>query len=1136
MTLNKQKGKPVLVPEEKEGRSQPTTMNQPLRILHLEDARFDADLIKRELNKSGLLLEWLWVGNKKEFEQGLNEFKPDIILSDYSLPSFSAEVAFQMTQELTPGTPFIIVSGTIGDENMVKLIENGVTDYASKDRLVTLLPKIIRALKEADVEKEKKAISETLTKIKNLYAFISQVNQNIVRIKDEVTLFRNACKMAVEFGKFKMAWIGLFNFKAKTISVVEQCGLNDQDIVTFTDFIYESEGAQVHVLTTGKHFICNNIETDLALLSWKPLALARGINSVVVLPIKRLGEIIGTLNLYSSEINFSGSEEIKLLIELTNDISFALDLFEKDKILKISEELVVKNEKRFRALIEQSEDMETLASEDGKLFYASPSVKVVLGYELNEFLFIPPQDIIHPDDLMGVFENVQKIAQIPGASFYGQHRLKHKEGRWIYCEGTMTNMLQEPYVNAIVSNFRDVSEKKLIQQKLDFDTNNLNALINNTIDLMWSVDKNFNLITSNTPFNNMAISNFGKLILKGENILSVSYTPEMLNHFKQLYQRVFDGETFTETAHFFQPFEFWTEISYSPIHNGDEIIGAACHSRDITERKKAERGLIKSNRLYAFISAINQSIVHIKEENELLKKACSIAMEIGNFKAAWIGLLNKGGKLEIINFRGESITQKIAEKLSGIDVQNSPFQNTGVGKALRNGIYAVSNDVLSDPDIPFPKEEILSTGIRANAVFPIRKSGKLVGVFSFHSDVVNFFDEAEIALLQEATDDISFALENLERIERHRKAEEIIINNENRFRSIIEKSKDIKMLSNIHGEFIYGSPSVSKLFGYSNEEFLNKSAFTFFHPDDLPHLILNRTAILEVPGGSFSFQYRLLHKNGNWIWCEGTLTNMLQEPGIHAFVSNFRDISDRKLAEQNLALEIRLSKKHQSMLLSSQINPHFIFNALNSVQYFILLKENIELALNFVADFSLLMRKTLTNSRSEFIPIADELKFLNLYLELEQKRSPKKFSFQIITDPEIQSDDLYIPPMLIQPYLENAVIHGVTDEKSNNLILIQFSLISNRIVCKIIDNGIGRKKAMELKNTKLDSNKHESMGMKITETRIKLLNELYDDSFVVDIKDLTDNEGKAKGTEVEITLPILDEGIIFGLDSSAEIN
>lgn len=133
-----------------------------IKILIVEDSQSDAELIHRELKKSGLIFSSKIVQIREEFESALDNFKPDIILSDYSLPTFDGVTAFHIKQKKHSDIPFIIVSGIIGEENAVALIKNGVTDYALKDKLFTLAPKITRALKHADDIKAKNIVDENI--------------------------------------------------------------------------------------------------------------------------------------------------------------------------------------------------------------------------------------------------------------------------------------------------------------------------------------------------------------------------------------------------------------------------------------------------------------------------------------------------------------------------------------------------------------------------------------------------------------------------------------------------------------------------------------------------------------------------------------------------------------------------------------------------------------------------------------------------------------------------------------------------------------------------------------------------------------------------------------------------------------
>jgi len=145
-----------------------------------------------------------------------------------------------------------------------------------------------------------------------------------------------------------------------------------------------------------------------------------------------------------------------------------------------------------------------------------------------------------------------------------------------------------PKVKRALKEAKEKQQKSLAVDQRDFNTSNLKALIDNTSDLMWSVNKDFNLITSNHPFDVLAKLMSGDTIENKTDILSDRFSDEQLDRFKNYYQRSFDGETFTEFEYTASPDECWSEISFSPIQEGDEIIGIACYCRDITERKKTE--------------------------------------------------------------------------------------------------------------------------------------------------------------------------------------------------------------------------------------------------------------------------------------------------------------------------------------------------------------------------------------------------------------------------------------------------------------------------------------------------------------------------------------------------------------------
>jgi len=441
-------------------------------------------------------------------------------------------------------------------------------------------------------EREKRAAE--LKKANRLYAFISEINQNIVREKGESELFRNACCIAHDFGKFKIAWIGMFDADDNAITQIAQTGIPNEALGQFENVALKPGGPQSQVLLTGKYFICNDIANDAELRSWSALAVKQMINSCIILPIIKSAKIIGTFNLYAAELNFFNKEEIALLVEVTNDISFALDIFEREKVLLQTQNLVSENEKRFHSLIENSADMITLSKPAGEFIYGSSSLTHGLGYSMDDLIQLSVFDIIHPDDIPGAKHSRDLVLTTPGQSVYYQQRRKHKNGNWIWCEGSLTNMLDEPGIRALVSNFRDISEKKIAEMRREYDKNNMDALLNNSNDLMWSVDTDFRMITSNKPFDDYMEGNGRKKVKEGGNILKIAITSVESSTYKSFYERAFAGESFTEVVYDDLPSETWSEISFCPIRSADEVIGTACHSHDITERIIAAHQLNQS--------------------------------------------------------------------------------------------------------------------------------------------------------------------------------------------------------------------------------------------------------------------------------------------------------------------------------------------------------------------------------------------------------------------------------------------------------------------------------------------------------------------------------------------------------------
>lgn len=217
----------------------------------------------------------------------------------------------------------------------------------------------------------------------------------------------------------------------------------------------------------------------------------------------------------------------------------------------------------------------------------------------------------------------------------------------------------------------------------------------------------------------------------------------------------------------------------------------------------------------------------------------------------------------------------------------------------------------------------------------------------------------------------------------------------------------------------------------------------------------------------------------------------------------YRSAQASKTANQLLALKS----------LRSQMNPHFIFNALNSVNHFVA-QQDERTANKFLSEFSQLMRLVLENSQEDFIPLYKEQEILSLYLKLEHYRFRDKFDYEINIAEGISPESVEVPPMLIQPYIENAVWHGLRYKETKGKLLLNISTENGFLVVEITDDGIGRKRSADLKTA--NQRKHNSTGLKNIQDRLQIINKVYKTQYRVNIEDLT-AEG---GTRVRIYLPI----------------
>jgi len=325
------------------------------------------------------------------------------------------------------------------------------------------------------------------------------------------------------------------------------------------------------------------------------------------------------------------------------------------------------------------------------------------------------------------------------------------------------------------------------------------------------------------------------------------------------------------------------------------------------------------------------------------------------------------------------------------------------------------------------------------------------------------------------------------------------------------------------------------------------------------NLSINFVGLLFKNAGHIRYRYKMLGLDTNWIV---TNFNSAQysslQPGDYTFIVNAADdhgnwdnnfanvafsialpfwrtswfwllcicivivvlviilfIVIKGFVQKNKLYEQLNQYKHHS--LSAQMNPHFIFNSLNSIQKYILQNDKIS-SNKYLTKFANLMRLTLDNSLQTVISLGEEMNALRLYLELEKMRFQDKLEYSIEINPIIDLQSIKIPALLIQPYVENAIRHGIMPKDSTGHLFIGMQPVKDHISCVIEDDGIGRTKAGEY--NKMQNRKYRSAGMEITQNRIEIINTLYKKNMQIYVTDLMNDRGDATGTRVNIILPL----------------
>jgi PAS domain S-box-containing protein len=528
-----------------------------------------------------------------------------------------------------------------------------------------------------------------------------------------------------------------------------------------------------------------------------------------------------------------------------------------------------------------------------------------------------------------------------------------------------------------------------------------------------------------------------------------------------------------------------------PFLADDKVFGLAVLTSDFELNEKDKE------KIERFTAQVNAALAKTQAEQKLKE---SEERYRGLFERMNEGLVysSKEGEILMVNPRYCQITGYLEEELLGKNIYNLLFEKR-VAKKLKSKIEDREKGLSEQYEETYITKKGRKIWVSISASPQLDDAGNFIGVMSVVSDIsMRKYAELELEKTQ------------------------------NRFRELVNNSSEITCVVNLDGHISYISPSVENALGHTPDDVVGKNIFEFIHPDDVGAMlndIQQKKSIIKKSNYDPYVVRRVKHKYfDGWKYFRMIASNQTHNPDIKGIIINAQDVTelinaqdDISKAYQSVAKERTQALKYQSRLLSAQINPHFLFNALNSVQYYILNTET-EPALEFVSDFAKLIRATLKNSLHDHISIQEETKFLTEYLNLEQKRFKNKFEYSITLDDSIDGEDIYIPPMLLQPYVENTVVHGLANKQDKGKVEITFIDEGSNMLCTIDDNGIGREHAIRLR-TMSKGAEHVSLATDLTALRLDTLNKVAQGKYSSKIVDKKAKNGRIMGTRVEVRFP-----------------
>ncbi len=626
-------------------------------------------------------------------------------------------------------------------------------------RAFGLIEKGYHSLKEKEAERQAHEIE--ILRMSRLYAALSQVNQAIVWTPERTDLLVKVCRVLVEFGDFRMAWIGWHSPETKEISPVASWGDESgylETIRVYSDERPEGLGPTGTAFRENRIYVCNDMLADKTTLPWREQYEKRCYLASAAFPIRVAGELCCTLTVYSNVAGFFQDKEIALLEEAARDLSFALDHLENTEKHARIEVALRASEERYRTTLDSMMEGCQLVDFNWRYLYLN-DVAAIHNRRPNAELLGKSMQEVWP----GIEDS---MAFIPLRQCMHKREPYHHEIEFTFPDGSSGwfDVRCHPIPEGIFVLSIDITERKTAEHSLRESEQRFRQLAESVNEVFWLTDPAKNLILYVSPaYEKIWGRPCAELQVSARNWLDAIH-PDDRDHVRNaaLTGQVQGG--YDEVYRIVRPDGEirWIHDRAFPIADEAGVVyRVAGTAEDITAGKLAEMELARSNRALRLLSACCEALTRITDEQELLIQVCRLAVEIGGYRMAWVGYAADDERRSIIPMAHAGEEDGYLQDIQLTWAGNDPTSDGPGGRAIKEAAVVVCENIDEDPIVFRWHKEARRHGYRSVICLPLCDKGRAFGLLGLHSAEVNEAGADEIKLLQDLADDLAFGILNI---------------------------------------------------------------------------------------------------------------------------------------------------------------------------------------------------------------------------------------------------------------------------------------------------------------------------------------------------------------------------------------